>query len=74
MVWGVTILLLFTIFYGMDQCENLRYTKEVSAPDAIQIIANVSTESLDYLRVSCVSECMSNIDCNAIDVGRIVII
>lgn len=62
------ILLLFSIFYGTEQCENFRYTKDVSAPNTIQIISNVSTESLDYLRGSCVSECMSNIDCNAIDV------
>lgn len=62
------ILLLFSIFYGTEQCENFRYTKDVSAPNAIQIITNVSTDSLDYLRGSCVSDCMSNIDCNAIDV------
>ncbi|XP_065938515.1 MAM domain-containing glycosylphosphatidylinositol anchor protein 2-like isoform X1 [Magallana gigas] len=64
----VIILLLFSIFYGTEQCENFRYTKDVSAPNAIQIITNVSTESVDYLRGSCVSECMSKIDCNAIDV------
>uniref|UniRef100_A0A8W8LNP4 MAM domain-containing protein n=2 Tax=Magallana gigas TaxID=29159 RepID=A0A8W8LNP4_MAGGI len=62
------ILVLFSIFYGTEQCENFRYTKDVSAPNAIQIISNVSTESVNYLRGSCVSECMSNIDCNAIDV------
>uniref|UniRef100_K1PCI9 Uncharacterized protein n=1 Tax=Magallana gigas TaxID=29159 RepID=K1PCI9_MAGGI len=64
----VIILLLFSIFYGTEQCENFRYAKDVSAPNAIQIISNVSTESLDHLRGSCVSDCMSNINCNAIDV------
>ncbi|XP_065938524.1 MAM domain-containing glycosylphosphatidylinositol anchor protein 1-like [Magallana gigas] len=62
------LLVLFSIFYGTEQCENFRYTKDVSAPNAIQIISNVSTESVDHLRGSCISECMSNIDCNAIDV------
>lgn len=61
-------LLLFSIIYGTEQCENFRYTKNVAAPNSIQIISNVSTEFLNYLSVACIANCMSNINCNAIDV------
>ncbi|XP_034308334.2 MAM domain-containing glycosylphosphatidylinositol anchor protein 2 [Magallana gigas] len=61
-------LLLFSIIYGTEQCENFRYTKDVAVPNSIQIISNVSTEFLNYLSVACIANCMSNIECNAIDV------
>lgn len=64
-------LLIFVVLFGIfdetEQCENFKYTKDVFAPNTIQIIANVTPGSLDYLRGVCTADCYASVQCNAVD-------
>ncbi|XP_061186628.1 thyroid hormone-induced protein B-like [Saccostrea echinata] len=60
--------MFLSAFPNSEQCENFRYTKDVFAPNSIQIISNVSASSLDYVYAICTAECFANWACNAVDV------